>query len=161
MTERIYWSPYYTDQFPETLYVCQFPYEVSSDYVADWYFGFEEHAEPPSSVIVGLGIGLSVEVPHEGEVSVHYQNNNKCEVVETFYIMQDPVAQFGADFSSTTTSSQGVMSINLTSFVTNGAAHSWVLNMDVGGTWIAIATSIATHPIFTNLNPTKQYKSRA
>ncbi|MGB1004770.1 MAG: hypothetical protein ACPGVC_11090 [Salibacteraceae bacterium] len=146
------------DQYPETLTVCDLPYQMSSTFIADWDLAYYSDNDPPVYMLQNLGSGLNMPIPYEGTVYVKYSNPNGCEVRESVEVIWDPISQHGADFTYESTVQNNSLQIATTPLANQGTSHQWTLYLNNAGSWIAINSSTSIAPVFTNLNPSLQYK---
>lgn len=154
----------FTNQFPETLTVCSFPYQITSNFSGNWSHSYIiPGSEPPVYQMDELGYGLSKEIPNEGTVYLIYSNENSCTVAESIYIELDPIVKYGADFTyNTTYDLQGQLEIELVPSVSVGITSVWKLFKEVNGSWVLLTTLNGQPggitPIFTGLDPTQSYQ---
>ncbi len=151
-------TTYNSDQFPETLYVCDFTVPVHSNFQTIWSFTARGSFED-----VIIASGKDAQIPGEGQVTASYINDKGCEINETFYVLLFPVVQFGADFAyatSTYVNSNGsvVLSIGASPYANVLTGHTWILQKSISNSWVTVSTVNNTYPVFTNLSVTATYR---
>lgn len=143
------------DQFPETLYVCSFPYQINSSIQANWWYTYAN--ENDELVTAGLGNGLNATMPQSGVLYLSYQSNG-CEVVEEVQVVQNPIVINGADFTYSTNISSGNLSISANALVTIGVTNNWELYKEINGSYVLFSTSVLGSPVFNSLDPNANYQ---